>query len=69
MSFSTVTMPLISVKVDQNTHLLAGKTFTVTFVNTETKRGFLVVILAFFFFFGSHKSPFVLSPPKLHLVT
>lgn len=50
MSFSTVTMPLISVKVDQNTHLLAGKTFTVTFVNTETKRGFLVVILAFFFF-------------------
>lgn len=67
MSFSTVTMPLISVKVDQNTHLLAGKTFTVTFVNTETKRGFLVVILAFFFF--SHKSPFVLSPPKLHLVT
>lgn len=51
MSFSTVTMPLISVKVDQNTHLLAGKTFTVTFVNTETKRGFLVVILAFFFFF------------------
>lgn len=68
MSFSTVTMPLISVKVDQNTHLLAGKTFTVTFVNTETKGGFLVGILAFSFFL-SHKSPFVLSPLKLHLVT
>lgn len=53
MSFSTVTMLLISVKVDQNTHfthLQAGKTFTVTFVNTEIKRGLLVVILAFFIF-------------------
>lgn len=41
--FFTVTMPLISVKVDQNTHLQAGKTFTVTFVNTEIKKGFLLL--------------------------
>ena len=46
MSFSTVTMLLISVKVHQNTHLQAGKTFTVTSVNTEIKKGFFAVILA-----------------------
>lgn len=45
MNFPTVTMPLISVNVDQNIHLWAGKTFIVTFVPTKIKRVVLVVVV------------------------
>lgn len=45
MNFPTVTMPLISVHVDQNIHFWAGKTFIVTFVHTKIKRVVLVVVV------------------------
>ena len=49
MNFHTVTMPLISVNIDQNIHLWAGKTFIVTFVHTKIKRVVLVVVVLAFF--------------------
>lgn len=60
MNFPTVTMPLISVNVDQNIHFWAGKTFIVTFVHTEIKRVvWVVVVLALKKKKKQHKSPFV----------